>query len=171
MLPSALVAGSFSLCCHQAMPRSRAHHLVQRLITLGVGLPWACLPSAVFSFGPDLGLRGSYQLSRHRLDLCLPPGRGGSRRPCSLACGCACRLVSPASALAACGSVYLVDLTIQLGRIVLVILGTFPVCRTGYSPDHHDVLCSLCTCLLQRHNRLWTPRTVSKRVGVPVQII
>ena len=64
----------------------------------------ACLPPAVGSFGPDLGLRGSYQLSRHRLDLCLPPGRGGSRRPLCRnhsPVAVACRLVSPASALAA----------------------------------------------------------------------
>ena len=64
----------------------------------------ACLSPAVGSFGPDLGLRDSHQLSRHRLDLCLPPRRGGSRRPLCRnhpPVAAACRFVSPPSALAA----------------------------------------------------------------------
>ena len=108
MLPSALVAGSFlgvdgqsgdaTDCAGRPSPCPATHYPGR------VGLRQrACLPPAVGSFGPDLGLRGSYQLSRHRLDLCLPPGRGGSRRPLCRnhsPVAVACRLVSPASALA-----------------------------------------------------------------------
>jgi hypothetical protein len=72
--------------------------------------------------------------------------------------------------------VFLVDLTIQLGTYkCLVILGV-PLSRLrykGYSPDHHDVQV-LAVQVLRRCNGKTVARhlsTVSKRVGVPVQIV
>ena len=72
--------------------------------------------------------------------------------------------------------VFLVDLTIQLGtHKCLVILGV-PLSQLrykGYSPDHHDVQV-LAVQVLTRCNGKTVARhlsTVSKRVGVPVQIV
>jgi hypothetical protein len=72
--------------------------------------------------------------------------------------------------------VFLVDLTIQLGtHKCLVILGV-PLSQLrckGYSPDHHDVYV-LSVHVLTRCNGKIVSRhlnTVSKRVGVPVQIL
>src|SRR5207248_1730042 len=72
--------------------------------------------------------------------------------------------------------VFLVDLTIQLGtHKCLVILGV-PLSQLrckGYSPDQHDVRV-LAVQVLTRCNGKTVARhlsTVSKRVGVPVQIV
>jgi hypothetical protein len=72
--------------------------------------------------------------------------------------------------------VFLVDLTIQLGEHkVLVILGVpLSVLHSkGYSPGHHDVQV-LSVAVLTRCNGETVAKhlgTVSKRVGVPVQVV
>jgi hypothetical protein len=72
--------------------------------------------------------------------------------------------------------VFLVDLTIQLGtHKCLVILGV-PLSRLrhkGYSPDHHDVQVLSLEVLTRCDGNIVFERisTVSKRVGVPLQIV
>jgi hypothetical protein len=72
--------------------------------------------------------------------------------------------------------VFLVDLTIQLGEHkCLVILGVrLSVLRSkGYSPDHHDVQV-LSVAVLTRCNGETVAAhlgTLSKRLGVPVQVV
>ena len=89
----------------------------------------------------------------------------------------ACRLVSPALALPSLLEwVFLVDLTIQLGtHKCLVILGVplSQLRRTGYSPDHHDVHVLSLHVLTRCNGTIVSGHlsTVSKRVGVPVQIV
>ena len=72
--------------------------------------------------------------------------------------------------------VFLVDLTIQLGtHKCLVILGVSlsQLRRTGYSPDHHDVHVLSLHVLTRCNGTIVSGHlsTVSKRVGVPVQIV
>jgi hypothetical protein len=72
--------------------------------------------------------------------------------------------------------VFLVDLTIQLGtHKCLVILGVplSQLRRTGYSPDHHDVYVLSLQVLTRCTGTLVSGHlsTVSKRVGMPVQIV
>jgi hypothetical protein len=72
--------------------------------------------------------------------------------------------------------VFLVDLTIQLGEPkCLVILGVrlSVLRRKGYSPDHHDVEV-LSVAVLTRCNGATVAAhlgTLSKRLGVPVQVV
>jgi hypothetical protein len=72
--------------------------------------------------------------------------------------------------------VFLVDLTIQLGQHkCLVILGV-PLSllqEKGYSPDHHDVLVLSLAVLTHSNGEIVEKQldAVSKRVGVPVQIV
>ena len=72
--------------------------------------------------------------------------------------------------------VFLVDLTIQLGtHKCLVILGVplSQLRRQGYSPDHHDVHVLSLHVLTRCNGKIVCGHlsTVSKRVGVPVQIL
>ena len=169
---------------NQAMPRTApdAHHLVQRLITLEelacakghvyplllvrLALTWACeahtsyrgialifasLRGVVAAVGPCAEtirlwlLRVGLFLLRRPLPRCLD-------------------------------WVFLVDLTIQLGtHKCLVILGVplSQLRRTGYSPDHHDVHVLSLHVLTRCNGTIVSGHlsTVSKRVGVPVQIV
>ena len=72
--------------------------------------------------------------------------------------------------------VFLVDLTIQLGtHKCLVILGVplSQLRRNGYSPDHHDVHVLSLHVLTRCNGNIVSGHlgTLSKRVGVPVQIV
>jgi hypothetical protein len=72
--------------------------------------------------------------------------------------------------------VFLVDLTIQLGtRKCLVVLGVplSQLRRTGYSPDHHDVHILSLHVLTRCNGKMVCGHLtrLSKRVGVPVQIL
>jgi hypothetical protein len=72
--------------------------------------------------------------------------------------------------------VFLVDLTIQLGtHKCLVVLGVplSQLRRTGYSPDHHDVQVLALHVLTHCNGKMVCGHLtrLSKRVGVPVQIL
>jgi hypothetical protein len=72
--------------------------------------------------------------------------------------------------------VFLVDLTIQLGtHKCLVVLGVrlSQLRRTGYSPDHHDVHVLSLHVLTRCNGKIVCGHLsrLSKRVGVPVQIL